>query len=314
MPPLITLLLFLPALAAVPAAAEVTVKIQDNTQHKAPQIYVGPKAVKRIGMLAYRWDMTVQQIRKDFENRESTFGGMTKVTWGTYVSEARLSPAVLQAMVNQAYDEFVTALKSGGRDVVGIEQVQQVASYQAVGKAVPPLTDARAWAATNWDVGARGSRSLGPLATGIKMTQDDKLGTALQSESGCDALVFTTLKMMVGQKGRAKVDGVPGIWLEIGFLPDTRVLVGFEQYAAAAEAQGKKVQRLNKMNHVVVVEAKAQNMKVFLPGGTAKEMAGANPDAIGAVYQKHFMEPLMAFMKEYGAKTAAAINAHYPTN
>jgi hypothetical protein len=119
---------------------------------------------------------------------------------------------------------------------------------------------------------------------------------------------------MVGQKGRDKVDGIPGVWLEIGFLPDTRVLVGFDQASAAAEALGKPVLRMNKMNHIVAIEAKAKNLKVFLPGGTEKEMAGVSAEQASAVYARSFMEPLAGFMREYGQQTAAAINAHYPVN
>lgn len=304
------------ALASVlissPALAQyVSVEVGDGNQHKVPKIFIGDKTVKRFGMLAFKWDLTVQQIRKDFENRENAGGGMTKVTWGTQVSEVTLSPAILQAMTDQMYDDLVAALRTG-REVVGIEQVQQAPSYLRVGKELPVLTADKSWANPDWEVVAKGGRSLGGLATGIKMTQDDELGTALTKECGCDALIYTTIKGFVGQKGRDKVDGVPGLWLEMGSLPDTRVMVGFEQYAEAARAQGKKVLNFNKSNHVVVIEAKAKNMKLFVPGGSAKQMAGVTPEQQAAVFQKYFIDPIRAFTKEYADETAAAINAHYP--
>jgi len=298
-------------LSSTLGAQSVSVKVGDGNQHKVPTIFVGEHVVKRFGMLAFQWDLAVQQIRKDFENRTSVGDGVTKVTWGTHVSEVTVSPTILQALADQMYDDLATAL-AAGREVVGIEKVQEAPSYAQVGKAAPSLTGKSAWASPNWDVVAKGSRSLGGLATGIKMTQDDVLGTALNNECGCDALVFTTIKGFIGQKGRAKVDGVPGVWLEMGTLPDTRVLVGFEQYAAAARAKGKTVLNFNKSNHVVVIEAKAENMRLFVPGGSAKEMAGITIEQQAAVFEKHFIGPLREYSQQYATKTAAAINGHYP--
>jgi hypothetical protein len=255
--------------------------------------------------------LSVQQIRKDFENREAVGGGLTKVTWGTHVSEVQLTPALLQAMTDQMYDDLVAELGKQ-RTVVGIEQIQQVPAYQRVGKAIPALTGAEAWAASSWDLGARGSNSLGGLATGIKMTQDDKLGSELQRGCNCDALLFTTIKSTLGQKGKAKVDGVPGIWLEVGSLLDTRVLVGFDQATAAAEALGKRVQKINKMNHVVAFNASDGSLKLFVPGGSAKEMAGVPDEKVVAVFRSHFIEPMLAFSKAYAAGVATAIGERYP--
>lgn len=290
---------------------DVKVKVTDGNQHKPAQIFVGDRAVKRIGMLAFRWDLSVQQIREDFENRESVGGGMVKVTWGTHVSEVALTPALLQAMADQMYDDLVAELALQ-RAVVGIEQVQQIPAYQRVGKAVPTLSSTEAWAAPSWDVGARGSTSLGALATGIKMTQDDKLGSELQHGCQCDALLFTTIKSIMGQKGKAKVDGVPGIWLEVGSLLDTRVLVGFDQATAAAEALGKRVQKINKMNHVVIVNASDGSLKLFVPGGKAKEMAGVPAEKVAEVFRSHFIEPMLAFSKAYAVAVAAAVAERYP--
>lgn len=298
-------------LAAPVAGQQVAVKVTDGNQHKATDILVGDRAVKRIGMLAFRWDLSVQQIRKDFENREAVGGGLTKVTWGTHVSEVQLTPALLQAMTDQMYDDLVAELGKQ-RTVVGIEQIQQVPAYQRVGKAIPALTGADAWAASSWDLGARGSNSLGGLATGIKMTQDDKLGSELQRGCNCDALLFTTIKSTLGQKGKAKVDGVPGIWLEVGSLLDTRVLVGFDQATAAAEALGKRVQKINKMNHVVAFNASDGSLKLFVPGGSAKEMAGVPDEKVVAVFRSHFIEPMLAFSKAYAAGVATAIGERYP--
>lgn len=299
-------------LVALPAPAqELKLKVTDGNQHKASQILIGDRAVKRIGMLAFRWDLSVQQIRKDFENRQSVGAGMTKVTWGTHVSEVSLTPVLLQAMTDQMYDDLVAELASQ-RTVVGIEEIQQLPAYQRVGKAVPTLSGTEAWAAPSWDVGAKGSNSLGGLATGIKMTQDDKLGSELQRTCGCDALVFTTIKSTMGQKGKEKVEGVPGVWLEVGSMFDTRILVGFDQATAAAEALGKRVQKINKMNHVVALNASDGSLKLFVPGGSAKEMAGVPADKVAGVFRSHFIEPMMAFSKAYAKAVAAAIAERYP--
>lgn len=293
------------------ASQELKIKATDGNQYKAAQLFVGDRAVRRIGMLAFRWDLSVQQIRKDFESRESVGGGMTRVTWGTHVSEVALSPALLQSMTDQMYDDLVEQL-AAHRKVVGIEAIQRLPAYQKVGKAVPMLTGAEAWSAASWDVGAKGSNSLGALATGIKMTQDDKLGSELQRGCECDALLFTTIKSTLGQKGRAKVDGVPGVWLEVGSLLDTRILVGFDQATAAAEALGKRVQKINKMNHVVALNTTDGELKLFVPGGSAKEMAGVPADKIAAVFRSHFIEPMVAFSKAYAAGVATALLELYP--
>lgn len=297
----------------VPASAqELKLNVTDGNQYKPAQILVGTHAVKRIGMLAFRWDLTVQQIRKSFENRNDIGGGMTQVTWGTTVSEVTLSPAVLQAMTDQMYDDLVAELAKQ-RTVVGIETIQQIPAYKRVGKDIPTLSMTEAWAAPNWDVGAKGSNSLGALATGIKMTQDDKLGSELQRGCECDALLFTTVKSMLGQKGKAKVDGVPGLWIEVGSLLDTRVLVGFDQATAAAEALGKRVQKINKMNHVTAFNVNDGSLKLFVPGGTEKEMAGVAPEKVAAVFRSHFIEPMMAFSKAYAVAVVASIASHYPS-
>ncbi len=299
-------------LLALPASAqELKLKVTDGNQHQAAQILIGDRAVKRLGMLAFRWNLSVQQIQKDFENRQSVGAGMTKVTWGTYVSEVSLTPALLQAMTDQMYDDLVAELALH-RTVVGIEQIQELPAYQRVGKAVPTLSSTEAWAAPSWDVGARGSNSLGALATGIKMTQDDKLGSELQRGCGCDALLFTTIKSTMGQKGREKIDGVPGVWLEVGSMFDTRILVGFDQATAAAEALGKRVQKINKMNHVVALNANDGSLKLFVPGGSAKEMAGVSGDKVAAVFRSHFIEPMMAYSKAHAKAVAAVVAERYP--
>lgn len=145
------------------------------------------------------------------------------------------------------------------------------------------------------------------------MTQDDKLGSELQRGCECDALVFTTIKSILGQKGKDKVDGVPGLWIEVGSLLDTRVLVGFDQATAAAEAIGKRVQKINKMNHVVAFNTNDGSLKLFVPGGSAKEMAGVPAEKVAAVFRSHFIEPMMAYSKLYAVAVAAAIAERYPS-
>lgn len=110
-------------LFAVPASGQgLKVTVTDGNQFKPTQILTGEHAVKRIGMLAFRWDLTVQQIRKSFENRMDMGGGLTQVTWGTTISEVTLSPAVLQAMTDQMYDDLVAELAKQ-RTVIGIEKI-----------------------------------------------------------------------------------------------------------------------------------------------------------------------------------------------